>query len=133
MKVKLRTIIDSSNAISSLTDQPSSLISAGTRFILSEDFDKIKDKITRIGNEQKKLIEKYKIGPQTLIASPEYQSYQLELDDILDTEMELETEPFLTKVIFTDDRCTLTSKEMSLLKFLRVDESKKEENNDKKE
>lgn len=132
MKVKLRNIIESSQSFSILLDQNPQIIKAQIRWDLSEDFEKITKSVDLFNKKRVEIIQRYNITSSTLLASPEYQSCELEITDLLDVEIELVTEPFLTKSIMTDERCTLTSKDMISLKWLRVDESKKEEDNNDK-
>lgn len=122
MKVKLRNLINSFESFPSLMSQNSQLINAQTRYNLSEDYEKISKAIDHLNKRKNELLIEYKITQHTLQGSLEYTSCQLAFDDLLDVEIILLIEPFITKTLLLDDRNTLSSRDMTLLKWLRVDD-----------
>ncbi len=133
MKVKLRILKNSYESFPSLLSQNSQLISAKIRYNLSEDYEKITKAITYFEKRQNELVLEYKINKNTLVASPEYQSCSLAIDDMLDIDIDLLIEPFITKDLLMDDRNTLSSKDMVLLKWLRVEDKTDDKIDDKSE
>ncbi len=133
MKVKLRILKNSYESFPSLLSQNSQLISAKIRYNLSEDYEKITKALTYFEKRQGELVLEYKINKNTLIDSPEYRSCSLAIDDMLDIDIDLLIEPFITKDLLMDDRNTLSSKDMVLLKWLRVEDETDDKVDDKSE
>jgi len=134
MKVTLRDIINFKDQYFRLLDQ--SFLPILTRRTLSKDGKKIIDEINQTKELSDGLVKKYgetssdgtiiKINPDP--NNLKTQSFQLEYNDLLDVEIELQTEPLDIELFMRDD-CTLSAKDFIILEkiIVEVEKDKPEE------
>lgn len=134
MKVTLRNVVNMYQSYSKLLEQ--SFLPARIKYNLSKDGKKISNEIELIKKSEEELIRKYgdKSSDGTMIkVNPDpnnknHQSFQLERDDLLDVEIELQTEPLDIELFMRDD-CTLSAKDFIILEkiIVEVEKDKPEE------
>jgi len=121
MKIKLKDIINIQESYSRLLDL--NYIPVKIRYSLSLDGETITNRIEHFFKLRDKAFKKYSSLPQS---DENTMSYNLEINDLLDSDIDLLTEPFLTPEILLNEKSILTAKDMLLLKWLKVKPEEKE-------
>lgn len=130
MKLALREIINIQSSYSKLLEQ--SYLPIKTRYTLSKDGRKIQSELEEFQKMRDSLIMKYgekrPDGSTAILPSnPNLSSYEVDMSDLLDIEMDLLTDRIKMDLFMRDD-CTLSAKDLLILDKLIVDEDDKSEN-----
>ncbi len=125
MKITLRDIINIQSSYSKLLEQV--YLPIKIRYTLSKDGRKIQSELEELQKMRDSLIMKYgskqKDGSTAILpGSPNLASYEVDMSDLLDIEIDLLTDQIDVELFMRDD-CTLSAKDLLILDKLIIDKS----------
>lgn len=129
MKLALKEIINVQQSYSKLLEQ--GFLPIKIRYTLSKDGRKIQSELEEFQKMRDSLIMKYgekrPDGSTAILPnSPNLSSYEVDMSDLLDIEVDLLTDRIKMELFMRDD-CTLSAKDLLILDKLIIDEEDKKD------